>query len=79
MANFVFLQEYWSHSADMQSLCNLGADVSFHDCSSIPDNVLVQGRPYGGIAILWHPEFNHFVRPCKQFSTRCYAVQVNFN
>ena len=34
-SNFVFLQEHWLHTTDMQSLCNSGADVSFHGCSSM--------------------------------------------
>ena len=74
MSNFVFLQEHWLHTADKQSLCNLGTDVLFHGCSSMPDNVLLQVRPYGGVAILWHSEFNHFARTCKQLSKRCCAV-----
>ena len=76
MSNFVFFQEHWLHTADMQSLCILGADVSFHGCSPMPDNVLLQGLLYGGVAILWHSIFNHFVRLCKQFSTRCCAAQA---
>ena len=54
-------------------------DESFYGCSSMHDNVLLQSRSYGGVVILWHSEFNHFVRPCKQFSTHYWAVQVNFN
>ena len=77
-SNFVFLQEHWLHTADMQSMCNSGV-MTFHGCSSMPDNVLLQGHPYGGVAILWLSEFNHFVRLCKQFSTHYCAVQVNFN
>ena len=79
MLMFVFLQEHWLHTADMQSLRNLGADVSLHRCSYMLDNILLQGHPYSAVAILWHSECNHFVRPCEKFSARFCAVQVNFN
>ena len=39
MSNFFFLEKHWLHTADMQSLCNLGADVLFHGCLSMSDDI----------------------------------------
>ncbi len=76
-ADFLFLQEHWLHNNDLSCLCNIGINLSFHGCSAMNDNVVLQGRPFGGVAILWHNKFNYMVTPCKQFSNRCCAIKLN--
>ena len=39
------------------------------------DNVVLDGRPYGGVAVLWHNRLNRLVTPYKHFSTRYCAVK----
>ena len=41
------------------------------------DNVVLDGRPYGDVAILWHNRLDRLVTPYKHFSTRCCAVKVH--
>ena len=41
--------------------------------------MLLQSLSYDGVPILWHSEFNHILKPCKQHNTHRWAVQVNFN
>ena len=43
------------------------------------DNVVLDGQPYGVVAILWHNRLNRLVTPYKHFSTRCCAVKVDFS
>ena len=71
--DFIFLREHWLHSKNM-SVFNDIVNTSFHACSGMPDGVILQGRPYGGVAILWSSRFNNIVTPYKHFS--CCAVKV---
>ena len=72
---FIFLQEHWLHFKNI-SVFNDILNTSFHACSGMPDDVILQGRPYGGVAILWSSRFNNIVTPNKHFSYRFYTVKV---
>ena len=50
--DFIFLQEHWLHSKNM-SVFNDIVNTSFHTCSGMPNDVILQGRLYDGVAILW--------------------------
>ena len=76
--DFLFLQEHWLRNNDLGFLCNASSDLSFYSCSQMSDNVVLDGRPYGGVAILWHNRLNRLVTPYKHFSTRCCAVKVDY-
>lgn len=51
--DILLVQEYWLLTNDLSFLCNAGINISLHGCSGMPENVLLEGRPYGGVAILW--------------------------
>ena len=76
--DFLFLQEHWLRYNDLGFLCNASSDVSYYGCSAISDNVVLDGWPYGSVALLWHNRLNRLVAPYKHFSTRCCAVKVDF-
>ena len=76
-SDFLFLQEHWLHTDDIPSLANFSSSSIFvHGCSGMQDGVLLNGRPYGGVAIVWHSRLNHTVSIYNHFSTRCCAVYV---
>ena len=76
-SDFLFLQEHWLHTDDIPSLANFSSSSIFvHGCSGMQDGVLLNGRPYGGVAIVWHSRLNHTVSIYNHFSTRCCAVCV---
>ena len=61
--DFLFLQEHWLRNYDLGFLCNASSDVSYYVCSAMSDNVVLDGRPYGGVVILWLKRLNRLVTP----------------
>ena len=49
----------------------------FSGTSGMKDDVLLSGRPYGGVAILWKREFCKHVTPLKVSCRRLCAVKVH--
>ena len=76
--DFLFLQENWLRNNNLSFLCNVSSDVSYYGFSAMSDNVVLDGRPHGGVAILRHNGLNRLVTPYKHFNTRCCAVKVDF-
>ena len=74
--DFLFLQEHWLRNNDLGFLCNASSDVSFYGCSAMCDNVVLDGRPYGGVAMLWHNRLIRLVTPYKHFT--CVLICVYF-
>ena len=52
--DILLLQETWLVPRNLQKLGDIHKDYMFHGISGINDNEILKGRPYGGIAILWH-------------------------
>ena len=52
--DILLIQECWLFQSDLHKLGNIHKDYLFHGQSGMKDTVLLTGRPYGGIAILWH-------------------------
>ena len=44
---------YRSTGYNLKTVFNDIVNTSFHACSGMSDDVILQGRPYGGVAILW--------------------------
>ena len=76
--DFIFLQEHWLQSKNMSEFNDI-VNTSFHACSGMPDDVILQSRPYGGVIILWSSRFNIIVTPYKHFSNCCCAVKVEMS
>lgn len=51
--DILLLQETWLLRRDLCRLNNLHGSYLGRGKSSVPDNQILQGRPYGGLAILW--------------------------
>ena len=47
-------------------------------CSTSPmeSNHILSGRPYGGVALLWHKRYDHLIAPVKTASERMVAVRL---
>ena len=39
-------------------------------------NHILSGRPYGGVALLWHKRYDHLIAPVKTASERMVAVRL---
>ena len=52
--DILLIQECWLLPSNMQRLGDIHADYLFHGKSGMRDTELLVGRPYGGVAILWH-------------------------
>ena len=52
--DILFIQETWLLPSNLYKLADIHKDYLFHGQSGIVDTELLQGRPYGGVAILWH-------------------------
>lgn len=53
--DIIMLQETWLLNSDLSLLQSLNADFLGCGKSAVPaDRELIQGRPYGGLAFLWH-------------------------
>ena len=68
-SDFVFLQEHRLYNDDLPSLAKIDSSQLYHSCSSMCDTKLASGRPFGGVAILWHSRLNKMIKVYKQFST----------
>ena len=48
------IQEHWLHSTEFVLLSSVGEDVHYCSVSPMEMDQIVPGRPYGGVALLWH-------------------------
>lgn len=44
------MQEHWLRNDGLRVLSNVGNDVSYWGSSGMSDDVMLTGRPYGGVA-----------------------------
>ena len=73
--DFFLLQETWLLSANVAKLACFDSNYMFHGVSGVNDSELLRGRPYGGVAILWHKKWNRYVKRVNvPGSNRIYAV-----
>ena len=70
------LQEHWLHSTELSLFSSLEDDIMFCSTSPMESNHILSGRPYGGIALLWHKQYDHLIAPVKTASERMVAVQL---
>ena len=54
--DILFIQEHWLFNSQSHLLSDSICNVNTHVVSGMPDNVLINGRPFGGCAILWKQE-----------------------
>ena len=76
--DILFLQETWLLPSNLYKLGEIHEDYLFHGQSGITDGELLQGRPYGGVAILWHKKLASNVQKVKNCdSKRICAVKLS--
>ena len=51
--DILFLQEHWLHSFEFDNIYRDLQDCQFLAKSSMRNDVILSGRPYGGVAIVW--------------------------
>ena len=74
--DFLFIQEHWLHSEQISSIQKTFPDMCIHGVSGMDESELLQGRPYGGLAILWKQSLTAQVCPVTTSSRRLCAVSV---
>lgn len=77
--DILLVHEHWLLANDLSLLCNAGLNISLHGSYEMPENVVLEGRPYGIVVILWHNRINRLIAPYKQFNNRCCAVRMAAN
>eukprot|EP00118_Oscarella_pearsei_P013186 m.102323 g.102323 ORF g.102323 m.102323 type:complete len:207 (+) comp37165_c0_seq2:596-1216(+) len=74
--DFLALQELWLGFHEVNLLLSIDVDVVFSFTTPMQSDVISVGRPFGGVALLWHRRF-HEVCPVKSVCDRLVAVTVN--
>ena len=74
--DFLALQEHWLSLSEFSLLFSVSEDVMYCAASPMGKDEIVLGRPYGGVALLWHKKNQCVVRPLNVVSDRIVAVQV---
>ena len=77
--DFIFIQEHWLFENEMQICFSKLKGIHHHGISGMSNNELLNGRPYGGVAILWHNSFKGNVTAITTESQRLCAVKITQN
>ena len=76
--DFVMIQEHWYMEDQIQSeLCTFINDVMVHGCYGMNSSVMLEGRPYGGCAILWKKNINIKIKHVEVESKRICALKIS--
>ena len=77
-SDVVFLQEHWLFPSDLPSLNNIHPDfISFGVSAMDPSTMLMSGRPYGGVAVLWRKSLTHLVKPLTYDDDRILGLELD--
>ena len=74
---FLLIQEHWLFECEFQKLTNILPNSAYHALSSMRDDQLIRGRPYGGTAILYRENIDAKVTPIITTTPRICAVTVS--
>ena len=78
--DILLLQETWLLSSQLNKLSSIHPDFFSHGVSGMSDrSELIRGRPFGGVAILWHRSMAASVKPIKCKNNRLCAVLVTLD
>ena len=78
--DFAVLQETHLFPWDLAVISTLGVDVNSFSLSSIDvTNGIKAGRPYGGIAFIWHRDFGCNIQVKRCESDRILGLSVTIN
>jgi exonuclease III len=76
--NILLLQETWLLPNNLEKLNNIHKDFLSYGVSAIDNSVVLQGRPYGGLAILWHHSLGPCVKRVKTRNCRLCCIYLEF-
>ena len=71
----LLVQKHWLMNSRISSLESSLHNV--HGGSSMPDNEIITGRPYGGTAIIWNKDLKCKITPISLSTERACAVIIN--
>lgn len=76
--DILFLQETWLLPRDYNAILNsINKDYISTGTSGMPGDVIIQGRPYGGLGILWKKDLVNAVKPIQVDHKRlCAAIMT---
>jgi len=72
--DLLFLQEHWFCDAQVQSLSSINSDFLSCGVCGFDSQTVLQGRPFGGCAILWRKELHADIRMIDTGSRRVCAI-----
>ena len=70
------LQEHWLRPSELYILSTLDENVLHCSVSPMENDEFLPGRPYGGVALLWHRRHEHAIFPVKTASNRMVAIRI---
>ena len=73
--DILLLQEFWLIPTTLNKLSNLSDQFQCHAISAVDDTEILHGRPYGGVAILWHKRLRANVELIQLNSKRLSAIK----
>lgn len=78
--SIICIQEHWLLNDQLNSLCSIQDDCKFVAKSGVDSDCgILTGRPYGGIAIVWHPEIDNAITLVETDSKRVCAIKLLVN
>lgn len=80
VTDFLCVQETWLLDSNMHMLGSIHEKYDFHGVSGVNDKAdIIQGRPYGGVAILWRNELSSKVSVIVTQHPRLCAIKYKCN
>ena len=70
------VQEHWLMPCEFGRFNSIDDDVIFSSVSPMEVDVLRQGRPFGGVALLWHRDMQKWIVPVETGTDRLAAVML---
>ena len=78
--DFLLIQEHGLFKSQFDFFDKLSDNgVGRHGTSAMDEREIIRGRPYGGVAIVWHSNLQCKVTPIQNDSKRFCALHVNIN
>ena len=72
----MLLQEHWLHECNVSKIQALSDEYFVYGSSAMSDDVILHGRPFGGVAILWHKSIAGVVKLGRKHSRfNCITLQ----
>ena len=70
------VQEHWLLPTELDNLASTNEDALYSAASPMEMDKIVLGRPFGGVAILWHKGFYQSVSTIQTASDRMSAIRI---